>query len=269
MGRVTDVLDLRTRPPAIGIMRECITRHDADPPQSRLAWLFGMHPLRTDARAWYRGALGERAVGRNLDEMGGEWAAIHGVPIGNRGSDIDHVVVGPSGVYTINTKRHDDARIFAGGGSIKVNGQPTQYVRNAQYEANRAARLLSATVGYPVEVTPIVVFVDAREVRYGSKEPAVAVLTLSRLTRWLRRNPRALSAEQCAELREAAGRLSTWGSALADGMPDDEVTRRFAKIDRTVSAAIVRNRLWLLGIVAGGGLVALSAINGMLAGVLT
>jgi hypothetical protein len=266
---VTDVLDLRRRPPAIGIMRECITRHEADPPQSRLAWLFGMHPLRPDARAWYRGALGERAVGRNLDEMGEEWSAIHGVPIGSRGSDIDHVVIGPSGVYTINTKRHDDARIFAGGGSIRVNGQPTQYVRNAQYESDRAARLLSAAVRYPVEVTPIVVFVDAREVRYGAKEPVVAVLTLSRLTRWLRRNSRTLSSAQCVELQEAAARVSTWRSALADGLPDDEVVRRFARIDRSVSAAIVRNRVWLLGIVAGGGLIALSAINGMLSGALT
>ncbi|MBB5617036.1 NERD domain-containing protein [Microcella frigidaquae] len=265
---MTSVLDLRTRPPAIGIMRECITRHDADPPQSRLAWLFGIHPLRTDARAWYRGALGERAVGRNLDKMGGEWAAIHGVPIGNRGSDIDHVVIGPSGAYTINTKRHDDARIFAGGGSIRVNGQPTQYVRNAQYEAGRAARLLSAAVGYPVEVTPIVVFVDAREVRYGLKEPVVAVLTLSRLTRWLRRNPRALSSEQCAELREAAARLSTWGSALTDGMPDHEVTERFETIDRVVTAAIVRNRLWLTAALIIGGLIAFNVISEPLGAVL-
>lgn len=249
-------------------MRECVQQHDLDPPQSTLGRIFGQHPLRKDARAWYRGALGERAVGRRLAAMGGEWHAIHGVPIGDRGSDIDHVVIGPSGVYTINAKRHIDASVFAGGGSVKVNGQPTQYVRNSQHEAERVAKKLTAVVGYPVEVTPIIVIVDAAEVTYGKKEPVVAVLTVARLPKWLRRRRQTLSTQQIIDLDEASARLSTWGSYLPEGMPDDLVAHRFAQIDQSVSRAIIRNRLWLAGFTIAVLIIALSALAPTLAAIL-
>lgn len=245
-------------------MRECIARHERDEPQSRLAWLFGVHPLRPDARAWYRGALGELAVARRLDAMGGEWVAIHGVPIGSRGADIDHLVIGPSGVYTINTKRHAGARVFAGGGSIRVNGQPTQYVRNSQYEADRVATKLSAAVRYPVEVTPVIAVVEAAEVTYGKKDPAVAILSVSRLTSWLQRNRRTLSAGQIRELTAAAARLSTWGSTITEGMPDREVLERFGQIDQAVTGAILRNRLWMIAAVVAVGSIAFTAISDQL-----
>ncbi|MDX2025225.1 MAG: nuclease-related domain-containing protein [Microcella sp.] len=227
-----------------------------------------MHPLRPDARAWYRGALGELAVARRLDAMGGEWVAIHGVPIGSRGADIDHLIIGPSGVYTINTKRHADARVFAGGGSIRINGQPTQYVRNSQYEADRVASKLSGAVRYSVEVTPVIALVDTAEVTYGMKEPIVATLTVSRLTSWLQRKRRTLKAEQIRELSAAAARLSTWGSLLADGTPDDEVVWRFSQIDQSVSWAILRNRLWIVAAVLVGGSIAVNAIGAQLSAVL-
>jgi hypothetical protein len=249
-------------------MRECVAQFDQDEPQSPIARLFGLHPLRHDARAWYRGALGERAVARRLATMGSEWVVIHGIPIGDRGSDIDHLVIGPSGVYTINAKRHIDANIFVGGGSIKVNGRPTQYARNAQYEAERVSKKLSSAVGHPVLATPAVVIVDAADVNYGKKTPVVAVMTPARLPRWLRRGPRSLSAEQVFTLSEAAARLSTWGSALPEGMSDTEVAHRFAEIDRDVSRAIVRNRLWLAGVVVGGLAIALSVIGPTLTAVL-
>lgn len=242
-------------------MRECVAQFDQDEPQSPIARLFGLHPLRHDARAWYRGALGEQAVARRLAAMGKEWVAIHGIPIGKRGSDTDHLVIGPSGVYTINAKRHTGAKVFAGGGSIRVNGHPTQYVRNAQYEAERVAKMLSAAAGFPVKVTPAVVIVDAAEVNSGTKAPVVAVMTPARLTRWLKRGPRALSVEQIVTLSEAAAHLSTWGSALPAGMSDAEVAHRFLQIDRAVSRAIVRNRLWLAGAVAGGFAISLTVIG--------
>ncbi|MBU1250524.1 MAG: NERD domain-containing protein [Actinobacteria bacterium] len=249
-------------------MRECVAQFDVDQPQSPIARLFGLHPLRDDARAWYRGALGERAVARRLAALGGEWVVIHGIPIGNRGSDIDHLVIGPSGVYTINAKRHIGAKIFAGGGSIRVNGHPTQYVRNAQHEAERVAKKLSAAVSALVQVTPTVVIVDAAEVNYGKKTPVVSVMTPARLPRWLKRGPRTLSPEQVGALSEVAARLSTWGSALPEGMSDAEVAHRFAEIDREVSRSIVRNRLWLAGVVILGLATALAMIGPTLTAIL-
>ena len=53
--------------------------------------LLGRSPLGTESRPWYIGAEGEIAVGRELDELPPGWTVLHAVPVGTRGSDIDHV----------------------------------------------------------------------------------------------------------------------------------------------------------------------------------
>jgi hypothetical protein len=45
-----------------------------------------------------------RAVAKGLPKLDEAWRVLHSVPVGSRDSDIDHVVIGPGGVYTINAK---------------------------------------------------------------------------------------------------------------------------------------------------------------------
>src|SRR4051812_26505092 len=59
-----------------------------------------------EARPWEVGGRGEQLVGAELDRLPTGWRTLHAVPVGDRGSDIDHVVLGPGGVFTINAKHH-------------------------------------------------------------------------------------------------------------------------------------------------------------------
>ncbi len=43
------------------------------------------------------------------------WRVLHAIPVGERGSDIDHLAIGPAGVFTINAKYHAGAKIWVGG----------------------------------------------------------------------------------------------------------------------------------------------------------
>jgi hypothetical protein len=56
-----------------------------------------------------RGRRGSLAV--RLPRLADQWRVRHAVPIGDKGSDIDHVVIGPGGVFTINAKHHPDSAI--------------------------------------------------------------------------------------------------------------------------------------------------------------
>lgn len=62
--------------------------------------------IRTSAQSFAAGARGERIVGRQLSKWApcDGWYVLHAVPVGRRGADIDHVVIGPFGVVTLNTK---------------------------------------------------------------------------------------------------------------------------------------------------------------------
>ena len=106
-----------------------------------------------------RGARGG-PVGRLLDKLPDGWAVLHAVPVGKGDTDIDHVVIGPGGVFTINTKNHSGQKVWVAGRTFMVNGQKQPHLRNAGHEAQRASRLLSAAAGFRVDVVPVIAVVD-------------------------------------------------------------------------------------------------------------
>lgn len=57
-------------------------------------------------RIWSKGAKGEKIVAKKLKELPKKYTAIRDVKIPNYGGDFDHVVVGPTGVYIIETKNY-------------------------------------------------------------------------------------------------------------------------------------------------------------------
>lgn len=104
--------------------------------------------LKTDEQAWRVGANGEETVGAKLEKLSKHgWHVLHAVPVGERGSDIDHVLIGPGGVWTINTKNHPGKAIWVGKHQVRVDGHKTTYLRNSRFEAERASRLLTRRAG--------------------------------------------------------------------------------------------------------------------------
>ncbi len=166
--------------------------------------------MKTDERSWRVGAEGERKVAAQLAKLGDGWRCLHSVEVGNRGSDIDHVVIGPPGVFTLNAKCHPGGKAWVGERAVLINGRKTHYLRNSRFEAERAARLLSDACGFPVAVKPILVFVDLGSYTVKQKPDDVMVLTRRRLAKWLRSLPSALDARTAEMIYTQARWSTTW-----------------------------------------------------------
>ena len=197
---------------AASVMAECLRVQADVPPRGALARAFGRSPLTDDARSWYVGALGERHVARLLEPLGDEWTVLHSVPIGTRGSDIDHVVVGTAGVFTINTKFHEDARVWVGSRRLLVNGQATDHLRNTRYEATRTQKLLSAAAATDVPVGGVIAIVGAKQITIREQPADIAVLDAARLTRWLKKQKPRLDQVQTVALSALVRDAATWTS---------------------------------------------------------
>jgi len=76
-----------------------------------------------DARGWYWGVLGEQRVAATLSTLGPEWTVLHSVPVGKGSTDIDHIAIGPAGVFTLNTKYSPDSNVWTAGRGLMVNGE--------------------------------------------------------------------------------------------------------------------------------------------------
>lgn len=203
--------DLALNHPGQAARDQAVTLRQAAPVKTVLARVLGVH---TEERAWRIGADGEEAVAAQLARLAPQWLVLHAVPVGHRGSDIDHLVIGPGGVFTINAKHHPKASIWVGGNTFMVNGQRQPYVRNSRHEAQRASRLLTTAVGFPVVVTGLIAVMGAQggfSVREQPPGGDVHVLTRRSVEPWLRRRPAgALSSNQAQTLYEAARRSTTW-----------------------------------------------------------
>lgn len=171
--------------------------------------------VRTSAQQFAAGARGERTVGRQLSNWAARdgWYVLHAVPVGRRGADIDHVVIGPFGVVTVNTKTTGTA-VWVGEYGLTVGGKPVDYLRKSRSEASRAGGLLNRATGLTVPVQPAIVFVGARRVTIRRGGPAdVAVLPTPRaLRRWLRKQSPVLEPGQVQAVYEAARRPASWQS---------------------------------------------------------
>lgn len=169
--------------------------------------------VHTDERAWRIGADGEEMVAAQLGKLQGKdprWHVLHAVPVGENGSDIDHVVIGPGGVFTLNAKHHPGAKIWVAGNTFMVNGQRQPYVRNSAHEARRAARLLSTVCGFPVTAVGVVVPVGAEDVVIKTPPEDVHVIYRRALTQWLRGRATVVSEVDIARIYTAARRSTTW-----------------------------------------------------------
>jgi len=250
---------LRARPAAYAVIQKCLDVQSAAAPPGRVATFFGASPLHPDARSWYQGALGEIEVASALAKLSPEWTVLHSVPIGDGNTDIDHIVIGPGGVFTINTKHHAGKNVWVGGTVLSVNGQKTEHIRKSRHEAISAAEHLRA-VGAPVAVTPLIVIVGASSLSEGKKPAAVTVLAVERLHRWLSKQRGIHSQQAVAYYTQLAEQRMTWhatGGPVADVL---RRTQRFVRLQSQVDAASRIRRRWALGSRAAAGALLLGAV---------
>jgi hypothetical protein len=165
------------------------------------------------ASGWSVGAAGEQLVAdelRKLSALDPRWGFINSIPVNSKGTDIDHLVIGPGGVFTINTKHHRDANIWVAGEMLMVNGGKTWYVRNARKEAARATARLCESTGLRVTAWGMVVPVGAASVTIKESPADVVVVNRRRILSFFQNVPAVLDKSAVLRLFEAARDSRTW-----------------------------------------------------------
>ena len=126
--------------------------------------LRGVVTCRTRVKAFFKGAAGEEIVARELARLPAGYHVFHSMDAGGgvlmrRGGDIDHVVVGPTGVFAIETKNWR-GRVTLADGSLLLDGVLPQ--RAPLEQVRLAVSSLQVRLGrggiYTAAVVPVVCF---------------------------------------------------------------------------------------------------------------
>jgi hypothetical protein len=113
-----------------------------------------------------QGEEGERAVGQYLEKLRSDGYEVFHDLIGE-GFNVDHVIIGPAGVFTIETKTWSkpakgEAKIHFDGQNLTLPGQAPNrrpiIQAQAQAQASWLQTLLSESSGRSLSVRPVVLF---------------------------------------------------------------------------------------------------------------
>jgi hypothetical protein len=148
-----------------------------------------------DFGPWFTGASGESQVSQALKELEPlGYTVINDVNKGH--GNVDHVVVGPTGVFAIETKNRG-GRVVADRGRL-INRWDAKYASQTVHEAmwvrdRVAVRFVKALLVYPsAKVEPDVILL-----------PRVTVLSLARLNAEITSQPASLSADEIQRVTKA------------------------------------------------------------------
>lgn len=259
--------DLSRRVPGELVTRELVRRHETAPPPSRWARLTGRSPIGYATAQTFAQAVGERHVGALLADLGPRWHVLHALPLEQHeppgaAADVDHLVMGPAGVWVVETTNRPSQHVWVVGHRGRVGSQPVGHVRAAGSTAERVARLLSAAVGHDVVVRPVVAVVGARSVTAHDLPPGMLVTGADALPDWLRQRPAVLSSVAVDRIAAAAADPRTWGvrtitstrpavgdsdAAASHGVaapgPDASRRREQLLLDRLAAQVLITSRL--------------------------
>jgi hypothetical protein len=136
-----------------------------------------------------RGASGEEHVGGLLEGLAEEgWHVIHDASLGH--GNVDHILIGPAGVFTLETKSHP--------GPVRVERVHGAILGQAQAQRKAIERVTQE------HVEPLVVFSRAWIDRPLSRRKGVRVVPARMLLGYLAKQPSRLTSEQ---VEQAYGRV--------------------------------------------------------------
>lgn len=226
--------DLRERAPAQALMAKFVSlRGTPDVVELPL----GIVHLSKDGLNWLRGIRGELHMATRLRALGSDWTVLHSVPVGTRGSDIDHIVIGPAGVFPINTKRPLERRVWVAGSRFLVDGRQRDYLRNSDFEASRVEGVLRRA-GIQLSVMPVIAVSGAKRLTVRGNPTwngrNIGVARAEDVVRRIRRRRSTLSSRQVASIVALLSDSSTW-SAIRLSADDPTIRAAYERIDRGVT----------------------------------
>jgi hypothetical protein len=144
------------------------------------------------------------------------YLALHARTIPGTRHVIDHVVVGPAGVFTLDSQRLDRRLPLRLIGGMLYHGRTSMEDRldHAQHEARHAAELIAAELGQRVRVRPVMVMYGPSISWVIIKVKSVYVFDGSRIGTFFRRQSKAT-----AQHRLSTGQIAMIFAAAARALP--------------------------------------------------
>jgi hypothetical protein len=158
------------------------------------------------------GAAGEAVLPKLLRSLPDSYTLLNGVPVPGVRADIDHVLVGPTGIWAIEAKHHAGMVVCVGDAwgytRLGRGGVPLEgHIGSPSQQARRGADALQGYVrqrgparpSAPLDVEPLVAFTHP-QVQLSLEDPRLPILRAGDVELFITSQPERLSAAECAQI---------------------------------------------------------------------
>jgi len=246
---------LRERPAAASVIAACLNAQAETRPRSLFSRTFGVSPLSEASRRPYVAALGELHVADELAKLGPEWVILNAVPAGERGQTIDHLAIGPAGVFAIAVVHQPADAVTVRGDLLTINGIPRPHLAASRDVATDAAVSLTHATGRNVPVRGLVVFVAAQSVSVRDAPDDVGVTSDRGVQKWFSGRAQVLEAVDVKAIADAAAEPATWRGVPPHRTPGFDAAA-FDALRVDVQRAWLARGFWGTAIIAGAAITA-------------
>jgi Nuclease-related domain len=152
-----------------------------------------------EAQAWRRGADGERYLARLLDPLAKQgWGVEHDLPVRGAKANLNHVVIGPPGIFAIDV-RHYRGRLRLSHDGLLWHGR-TFLLPTLSATRSKADRLQDRIGAPDIAVVPIVAVLGGMVPGGLVTSMGVTVVSARRLPSLLRSLPPTLTPQRAREV---------------------------------------------------------------------
>ncbi|MCR6689097.1 nuclease-related domain-containing protein [Cellulomonas sp.] len=171
-------------------------------------------PERTALTAWLgpvdepRGQRGA-PLRQRLERLYAEgWHVIHDVPLGRQGTVVEHLLIGPGGIFTVAERGRPGERVDVVDRRMLVDGAPVGLLHAARMEAARVQGLLLQAGCADIRVRSMIVV--RGELGLDGDADETLVVTRATMPRTVRSLPVALEPDRVAAIANVARQRITW-----------------------------------------------------------
>ena len=133
---------------------------------------------------------------------------------------VDHVVIGPGGVFTIYVEHQPGAKVWVSEHAVTIDGRESNRLRRARFEARRSSRVLTDACGFNVTVQSVLILIGAATMQTVSHPAEVHVRTQHDIRDWLCRQPPRLDSDMVRAIYDRVRSDEESPSTAANGSPD-------------------------------------------------
>ena len=162
---------------------------------------------RQSTRAWATGAEGEVRTAKFLDPLASEgFVVMHDLRIPMSMANIDHLVIGPTGVFVVETK-NIAGTLKVRGGDATIAGRRIGVVDEVESELDAVWNAIGATLEErDLVLQPVICAHRAGLPWFRSRAAGIPIVSGRGLVRLIRGQPEVLSPDEVSDLREIAER---------------------------------------------------------------